>query len=355
MSDYTITTDFSVKDSLPDKDPEKLILGADLDVEFEAIVVAIATKFDSADIATQVQAEAGVSNSVLMTPLRTAQLLANAGGGGAGIVGDLIDLADPGADRILFWDDSLNTTAFLTVGSGLSISGVTLSADPAAVDHDALLNFVANEHIDHTAVEIATAATGGLTGGGDISATRNLALDFSGLTQETTIDAPVDVIAFYDDSAAAMRKVPIDSIVGAALGDAKFYRNTTQSITSTLSTLVFNTAAYNNLQKGTYSTSTGEYTVGSSDTRLQVDVNLRIDAQAEAESMDVEIQVNGVPQQTFVVANLGQFGASGQTGSFGTNLNLAATDVVRVQAKNTTTKNLLGGAAVFNINFTELA
>ena len=44
-----------------------------------------------------------------------------------------------------------------------------------AIDHDALTNFVANEHIDHTAVSI-TAGTG-LKGGGTIAATRDLAID----------------------------------------------------------------------------------------------------------------------------------------------------------------------------------
>lgn len=36
-------------------------------------------------------------------------------------------LNDPGADRIMFWDDSANSTAWLSLGSGLSISGTTLS------------------------------------------------------------------------------------------------------------------------------------------------------------------------------------------------------------------------------------
>jgi hypothetical protein len=49
--------------------------------------------------------------------------LAN-GGTGASLV-------DPNADRIFFWDDSAGSTAFLTVGSGLDISGTTLSSTAA--------------------------------------------------------------------------------------------------------------------------------------------------------------------------------------------------------------------------------
>lgn len=38
------------------------------------------------------------------------------------------DLTDPGADRLLFWDDSAGGFAFLTAGTGLSLMGTTLTA-----------------------------------------------------------------------------------------------------------------------------------------------------------------------------------------------------------------------------------
>ena len=40
----------------------------------------------------------------------------------------LESLSDPNADRILFWDDSAGTTAFLTAGSNITISGTTISS-----------------------------------------------------------------------------------------------------------------------------------------------------------------------------------------------------------------------------------
>lgn len=40
----------------------------------------------------------------------------------------IADLADPNADRIVFWDDSAGAYTFLTVGSGLSITGTTITA-----------------------------------------------------------------------------------------------------------------------------------------------------------------------------------------------------------------------------------
>lgn len=41
---------------------------------------------------------------------------------------NLAALGDPNADRILFWDDSAGAFTYLTVGSGLSITGTTLDA-----------------------------------------------------------------------------------------------------------------------------------------------------------------------------------------------------------------------------------
>jgi len=49
---------------------------------------------------------------------------------------------------------------------------------PAGVDHDSLLNFVANEHVDHEDVEVI--AGDGLTGGGDLLSSRTLNLDTPG-------------------------------------------------------------------------------------------------------------------------------------------------------------------------------
>ena len=37
-------------------------------------------------------------------------------------------IADPGADRIRFWDDSAGAEAYLTAGAGLTISGTTITA-----------------------------------------------------------------------------------------------------------------------------------------------------------------------------------------------------------------------------------
>jgi trimeric autotransporter adhesin len=51
---------------------------------------------------------------------------------------------------------------------------ITAAVLPAGVNHDALQNFVANEHIDHSTVSISAGT--GLTGGGDITANRSISM-----------------------------------------------------------------------------------------------------------------------------------------------------------------------------------
>jgi len=125
-------------------------------------------------------------------------------------------LADPDADKILFWDDSETACKWLGVGNSVAITDTTIdtiqdmrtSASPqfagielghvsdttftrvsagvvaiqgtniamvGGAHHDGFSDFVANEHIDHTSVTL-TAGTG-LTGGGDISSNRTFAVD----------------------------------------------------------------------------------------------------------------------------------------------------------------------------------
>lgn len=93
--------------------------------------------------------------------------------------------------------------------------------DESKVDHDALNNFVANEHVDHSSVNINTNADSGLTGGGDITASRTLSVDINGTTSESSV-ADGDEILVYDVSAGALRKMTRSDFVGspgASVGD----------------------------------------------------------------------------------------------------------------------------------------
>ena len=48
MSNYTKTTNFTAKDTLPTGNAAKIIKGADFDTEFDALVTAVASKANSA-------------------------------------------------------------------------------------------------------------------------------------------------------------------------------------------------------------------------------------------------------------------------------------------------------------------
>lgn len=71
------------------------------------------------------------------------------------------------------------TTRTITSGTGITVTngdGVagnpTIVANVGAIDHDGLLNFVANEHVNHASVSINAGTY--LSGGGDITATRTI-------------------------------------------------------------------------------------------------------------------------------------------------------------------------------------
>ena len=49
-------------------------------------------------------------------------------------------LADPNADKIVFWDDGEGQFAFLTASTGLTISGTNITTNDGEIDHDALNN-----------------------------------------------------------------------------------------------------------------------------------------------------------------------------------------------------------------------
>lgn len=82
-----------------------------------------------------------------------------------------------------------NITATRTLnvgaGTGIDVAADTVSVDSAGffenyINHDNLTGFVGNEHVDHSTVSIT--AGNGLTGGGDITSSRSLSIDSSGLT-----------------------------------------------------------------------------------------------------------------------------------------------------------------------------
>lgn len=249
------STHFTDKDGLTTGDPNKLIVGSQFDAEFNAILTAVNSKYDSADLASTAEAQAETLNTVLITP----SSLADWSDSNAGIVGELHaaadpnadgllmwddsqaansniqfctagtalafngttiemshlgieDLAGPGADRILFWDQSGVATAWLTVSTGLTLSGTNLTWDGATAAGTGLthstgvLNVIGGDGITANANDIALTAA-------SVSATNPISvasgviqLDVSSLT---TIDcasiAGADML-FIDDGGGGTNK-----------------------------------------------------------------------------------------------------------------------------------------------------
>ena len=111
-----------------------------------------------------------------------------------------------------------HSSVSITAGTGLSGGGDitstrTLTTDDSAIVHDDLSGFVANEHIDHSGVSITAGA--GLTGGGDITATRDIAV---GAGTGVTVNA--DDIAIGQDVATSA-DVEFNSVTADIIGDIR--------------------------------------------------------------------------------------------------------------------------------------
>lgn len=78
-------------------------------------------------------------------------------------------------------------TTDLAVGLIPAHASTHASGGGDAVDHDTLTNFVANEHVDHSAVTLT--AGDGLSGGGDLTANRSFAVNVDSSTIEINTDA----------------------------------------------------------------------------------------------------------------------------------------------------------------------
>lgn len=120
------------------------------------------------------------------------------------------------------FSDALDTSEISSPDLSITVTVVGGTAleivvNEAAVDHDALLNFVANEHIDHTAVTFSTAANSGLAGGGTIAANRALSLDVNNLA--TIVPVLADLFPFYDSSGLVTGKAALSALNAILIHD----------------------------------------------------------------------------------------------------------------------------------------
>lgn len=92
------------------------------------------------------------------------------------------------------------------------ISQSSVTQHGGALNHDTLANYVADKHVAHTSVSI-NAGTG-LSGGGNIAASRTLSLAINTLTETTVPDVNADYFLLWDASESAHRRMLINSLVG---------------------------------------------------------------------------------------------------------------------------------------------
>lgn len=102
------------------------------------------------------------------------------------------------------------------VQSPVTVDGSGIGLDETAVDHDNLLNFVANEHIDHTSVTLT--AGDGLSGGGDISANRSFALDIASLSEDASPSFGSDWLVIENNAGGTLSKAQIQNMPYAPNG-----------------------------------------------------------------------------------------------------------------------------------------
>lgn len=127
-------------------------------------------------------------------------------------------LADPNADRVLFWDDSAGAVAWGTFSTGLSVSGTTFTTNDGQIVHDNLSGFVSAEHVNHTSVTLTAGI--GLSGGGDISASRTFNLDVAELTAFSgdAVDLDADTVIIDDGGAGTIRKATVNELITPEIG-----------------------------------------------------------------------------------------------------------------------------------------
>lgn len=151
----------------------------------------------------------GISGGGDLTASRTINLDAN--------TSNLNDMSTstPSAGQIPIYHgtNSQYENSTLTGGSGVNITNgdasVTLDVDEANVDHNSLQNYTSNEHIDHSGVSVSGGE--GVSGGGDLTSSRTLALDVTGLPVEGSV-GDTDELLFYDSSASSHKKIVKEDI-----------------------------------------------------------------------------------------------------------------------------------------------
>lgn len=194
---------------------------ADIDTYISGTTKTLTNKTLTSPILTTPQLgtpASGVLTNATGLPLSTGvtgQLPLANGGTGA-------NLTDPGADRIMFWDDSAGAVTWLTAGTGLTITGTTIDASgggsgdvvgPASATDNAIARFDATtgKLIQNSAITVADVSGSSVT----LASSAGNALALTATAPAATTGASVAGVALSITAAPAVAST---DTAGAAAG-----------------------------------------------------------------------------------------------------------------------------------------
>ncbi|MCK9371289.1 tail fiber domain-containing protein, partial [Candidatus Dojkabacteria bacterium] len=169
-------------------------------------------------------------------------------------------LGDPGADRILFWDESANAYAFLTVGSGLTLTDTTLTASGGSGDVSKVGTPV-NNQIGIWTGDGTIEGDVDLTFDGDILSSKAISItgtagagfqSFATQSSDPTTPASGTVNLYAANTPSGIARLEMQTSTGAVL--ALFRDSVTTIRNETGSTITKGSVVYINGANGTTST-----------------------------------------------------------------------------------------------------
>ncbi len=126
------------------------------------------------------QNQSTVTSSVLLMGPQTFNNLGNESYPTTNRVLKSVNAEHVGDSNISDNGTTVTITSNTVINGTISSTGTTIVSGSSQISHDSTTGYVANKHIDHTSVSIT--AGNGLSGGGDISATRTISLDTTSAT-----------------------------------------------------------------------------------------------------------------------------------------------------------------------------